>query len=497
MDRLKKKGGVDKLRGQVRFSSLQYLTIRLNRSDAKRIADDRRRHVPQEILSVALKNYVLLSPEAINLDEENRLKLQAVANTDPLALIEYWAVDPDYDGQLFRSVWQDYRGNTANDGDEFRVVTSAKLTLTHRAGPRRVCVRAVDVFRLRIGGRRDHRRGSGMNSHASNLEQPNPLALWPPNSPPGKRAPCAQDSNKARPISSIEVTPITAELLQWWFGEEMVAARQGFNFHAGQRQAILNLVVAHEVLGATSLRELYRAAAPAALLASSRLAEISQDKHAYAKYCLKMATGTGKTWVLQAALVWQLLNKNAAIAEGRDDPRFTRHFIVVAPGLIVYERLLDAFCGRLIPGSANGARDFDSSDLSRQAELFIPEQHREAVLSFVRGNVCAKHEIGLKTTGNGMLAITNWHLLVDGDDEVLEVDEPETIVQGHLPDAPSVVTAVLPLTPGRATGNALDVLDRRHARGNTLEFLADLPELMAFNDEAHHIHEFKREGETA
>ncbi|MDO9424086.1 MAG: hypothetical protein Q7T40_07845 [Methylobacter sp.] len=30
-------------------------------------------------------------------------------NVEPLALIEYWAVDPDYDGQLFRSVWQDYR----------------------------------------------------------------------------------------------------------------------------------------------------------------------------------------------------------------------------------------------------------------------------------------------------------------------------------------------------------------------------------------------------
>ncbi|MEO7160607.1 MAG: hypothetical protein ABIX00_08940, partial [Polaromonas sp.] len=41
-----------------------------------------------------------------------------------------------------------------------------------------------------------------------------------------------------------------------------------------------------------------------------------------------------------------------------------------------------------------------------------------------------------------------------------------------------------------------DVLDRRYARGNVLEFLAGLPELMVFNDEAHHIHEFKREGET-
>ena len=143
LDRLKKKGGVDKLRGQVRFSSLQYLTIRGALREETAPTDD---GAPQETLAVALKNYVLLSPEAINLDEDNRLKLQAVANADPLALIEYWAIDPDYDGQLFRSVWQDYRGNTANDGDEFRVVTSAKLTLPRQAGPRRVCVRAVDVF---------------------------------------------------------------------------------------------------------------------------------------------------------------------------------------------------------------------------------------------------------------------------------------------------------------------------------------------------------------
>ncbi|MHB1201119.1 MAG: DNA methyltransferase, partial [Polaromonas sp.] len=119
MDRLKKKGGLDKLRGQVRFSSLQYLTIH----PIERKADG-----AQETLTVKLKNYVLLSPEAINLDESNRQKLQAVINQQPLALIEYWAVDPDYDGKVFRSVWQDYRGNTANDEDALRVVTQAVVT---------------------------------------------------------------------------------------------------------------------------------------------------------------------------------------------------------------------------------------------------------------------------------------------------------------------------------------------------------------------------------
>ncbi|NRT54662.1 DNA methyltransferase [Sphaerotilus uruguayifluvii] len=137
LDRLKKKGGIDKLRGQVRFSSLQYLTLH----PVERTRSDDADH-----LAVKLRNYVLLSPEAINLDDANRQKLQAVMNQEPLALIEYWAVDPDYDGKVFRSVWQDYRGNTANDDDALRVVTHARLTVPHKAGPRRVCVRAVDVF---------------------------------------------------------------------------------------------------------------------------------------------------------------------------------------------------------------------------------------------------------------------------------------------------------------------------------------------------------------
>jgi len=137
LDRLRKKGGIEKLRGQVRFSSLQYLTIQPVR---------RQRSGDEEQLQVTLDNYVLLSPEAINLDEDNRKKLLKVANAEPLALIEYWAVDPDYDGAVFRSVWQDYRGNTANDDDPLRVVTAANFSVPHKAGERRVCVRVVDVF---------------------------------------------------------------------------------------------------------------------------------------------------------------------------------------------------------------------------------------------------------------------------------------------------------------------------------------------------------------
>ncbi|MFZ3125400.1 MAG: DEAD/DEAH box helicase family protein, partial [Acidovorax sp.] len=138
------------------------------------------------------------------------------------------------------------------------------------------------------------------------------------------------------------VTPTTAELLLWWFGQDMVDARSGLNFHAGQKQAILNAIVAHEVL-----------------LAGTRLAEVSTAKHAHPKYCFKMATGTGKTWVLQALLVWQLLNKTAALASGLDDARFTRQFIVVAPGLIHAHSLKLRCCTSLVnPPSKSSIQPF-------------------------------------------------------------------------------------------------------------------------------------------
>lgn len=137
LDRLKKKG--DKLKAEeVRFSSLQYV----------RVKPIERKSLPSgEVLTVELENYVLLSPDALNLEAKDKERLQSIVNREPLALIEYWSVDPDYDGELFRSVWQDYRGNTENDNDPLRVVTKAVLGgLPIKPGKRRVCVRVVDVF---------------------------------------------------------------------------------------------------------------------------------------------------------------------------------------------------------------------------------------------------------------------------------------------------------------------------------------------------------------
>src|ERR1035441_6494579 len=135
-----------------------------------------------------------------------------------------------------------------------------------------------------------------------------------------------------------QVSETTAELLKFWFQQDYIDNR-GYNFHDGQHKAILNVIYAHEVLGMTTLKGLYAEVAPEVLLSSGQAAEIiSAAKNDYPKYCLKMATGTGKTWVLEALMVWQVLNANRAA----DNPRYTKNFLAVAPGLIGYDRLGDA-----------------------------------------------------------------------------------------------------------------------------------------------------------
>ncbi|MFG0258865.1 MAG: DEAD/DEAH box helicase, partial [Phycisphaerales bacterium JB041] len=59
------------------------------------------------------------------------------------------------------------------------------------------------------------------------------------------------------------------------------------------------------------------------------------DGGPFARYCTKLATGGGKTIVMAMAIAWQVCNKVAA----RQDARFAKHVLVVAPGLTVRNRL--------------------------------------------------------------------------------------------------------------------------------------------------------------
>lgn len=278
-----------------------------------------------------------------------------------------------------------------------------------------------------------------------------------------------------------QVTPTTQELLKWWFSEEYCSLRNQ-NFHAGQRQAILNVVYLHEVMGVKKVMEYYEQLTPE-LMQVVDLGVMSQQKYQMPKYAVKMATGTGKTWVMHALLLWQMLN---ARHEDVKSGRFTKNFLIVAPGLIVYDRLLDAFCGRMERGKE--VRNIETNDFYMNQEVFIPVHYRQEVFSFIQNNVVTKDEgIGRKTTGDGLIALTNWHLFENQIEDEAEDQENN--------DVPSIINKLLPIRPGKAAGNDLGILDRRYLRGTELEFLAGLDDIMVINDEAHHIHELKRGGE--
>ena len=220
------------------------------------------------------------------------------------------------------------------------------------------------------------------------------------------------------------------------------------------------------------------------LIARADLATLAKAKYQIPKYAVKMATGTGKTWVMHAMLLWQMLN-----ARHEDEPsgRFTKNFLIVAPGLIVYDRLLDAFCGRIKRGTEY--RDFDTNDFVLNQDVFIPVHLRQEVFSFIQNNVVTKEEgIGRKSTGDGMIALTNWHLF---ENQLADYDQQE---EGEM-TVPQIIEQLLPIRPGKAAGNDLGMLDRRSFRGTEIEYLTGLKDIMVINDEAHHIHELKRGGE--
>jgi site-specific DNA-methyltransferase (adenine-specific)/adenine-specific DNA-methyltransferase len=137
LEKLKHKADYEKLvkEGSVRFSSLQYLTVK---PVIKKVADD-----DKEELTIELENYVLLSPDALPLDKADKDKLEKIIEEDPLSLVEYWSIDPEYDGEMFRSKWQDYREN--HEGTS-KVDRKVKLLVPKAKGIRKVCVKAVDVF---------------------------------------------------------------------------------------------------------------------------------------------------------------------------------------------------------------------------------------------------------------------------------------------------------------------------------------------------------------
>lgn len=268
------------------------------------------------------------------------------------------------------------------------------------------------------------------------------------------------------------VSPVTSRLLHFWFDEEYREQRE-CNFHKGQEQAIKNMIYLYEVARVESVAQMYQRFYPEAM--GGILNELAESS--FVKFCIKMATGTGKTWVMNALVLWQYCN--AVYANGYGGIRYFANFVLLAPGLIVYERLLDSYQGRV---GDNGSRDVDSSDIMQNAALFVPEEWREKVREFLSGSVFDKEGKKLESRESGFLLLSNWHFL-DEREEVAQRVQSEY----PLENVASIVQGILPLYP--STANDLEKLDRAIKAGEEREYLSTLENLCIINDEAHHIYD--------
>ncbi len=131
-DYLKKAKSVEDVHGQITFHEKPYM--RLASPKVRRVGGN------ESEVSLGLQRYVL---SEIPLDDPEQVEqVRAVAKDNYAILIDYWAVDWDYDGATFRSRWQAFRGNGANR----KTVPKTASTALTNGKEYRVMVRVVDVF---------------------------------------------------------------------------------------------------------------------------------------------------------------------------------------------------------------------------------------------------------------------------------------------------------------------------------------------------------------
>jgi type III restriction enzyme len=126
---------------------------------------------------------------------------------------------------------------------------------------------------------------------------------------------------------------VTKRLLEFWFKEEHILPDASqFEFWRCQREGIEALIYVYEVCKYQTLYDLARGFGVSI--------PVDPTRDLWPKYCFKMATGSGKTWVMALAMVWQYFNKIFGMDNGA---RYSRHFLILAPNLIVLDRLKEAF----------------------------------------------------------------------------------------------------------------------------------------------------------
>jgi len=255
-----------------------------------------------------------------------------------------------------------------------------------------------------------------------------------------KTAPCvpaitqAVDQWRAKNYEGI--TETTRILLNYWFHtDHRLPDGRPFKYHDSQRRAIETLIYLYEVAAVRRHKDLLVRYAGS----NQNLRLLQYDD--FARYCIKMATGSGKTKVMALAIAWQFFN---AVAEPRDD--YARTFLVIAPNVIVFERL------RI---------DFDNGRIFRTDPVIPPE------LQIYWDFECYMRGDGERAHSNGALYLTNIQQFYERPDAT-----------GN--EEPAEITAVLGSKPPTQQLEIVDFDKRIVTRGGPV---------IVINDEAHHTHD--------
>src|SRR6266852_2913675 len=195
-------------------------------------------------------------------------------------------------------------------------------------------------------------------------------------------------------------TPTTRTLLNYWFlTDHRLPNGQFFKYHDAQREAIETLIYVYEIAKIRTRKDLLEKYAPANSLTQVRLPAYDE----FARYCTKMATGSGKTKVMSLAIVWHYLN---AVRE--DEKAYAKTFLIIAPNVIVYERLKSDF---------EGGRIF----------ILDPLIPRELKISWEFD--CIMRGDAERAPADGMLFLTNIQQLYDRTERQKDDDEPEIMTE--------------------------------------------------------------------
>ena len=244
-------------------------------------------------------------------------------------------------------------------------------------------------------------------------------------------------------------SPTSVALLQWWFETDHLletadSSLAPFEYYFAQREAVETVIWLHDVKQARDKFDLLRFDASGSVSHGM----FAED---WPRYVLKMATGAGKTKVISLLLAWSFFHRTY-----EPDSVLSRNFLVIAPNIIVLDRLRADFDGLkiffndpILP--SNGHEGHNWRD-DFQLTLHIQDDVRV-----------------VRDTGN--LFLTNIHRVFLGD--VVEPSlEDDDLRDYFLADA----FGAKPV--GKTTDSKTDLG----------ELIREIEELAVFNDEAHHIH---------